>query len=72
MIFYGPAFRPGRHGEFARVVDMAPTLAWVTGTNPTERLDGHVLTSALRAVCAASRGTESSGSPACRGSAVGR
>lgn len=47
MIFYGPEFRPGRNNEFARVVDMAPTLAWITGTNPTERLDGHVLWSSL-------------------------
>lgn len=48
MIFYGDAFRAGRYGEFARVVDMAPTLAWVTAARPTERLDGHVLISALR------------------------
>lgn len=47
LIFYGPAFRPGRYGEFARVVDMAPTLAFITATNPTERLDGHVLWSAV-------------------------
>ncbi|MGI9091390.1 MAG: alkaline phosphatase family protein [Gemmatimonadaceae bacterium] len=48
MIFYGPPFRTGRYNQFARVVDMAPTLAWVTGANPTERLDGRVLWNALR------------------------
>jgi predicted AlkP superfamily pyrophosphatase or phosphodiesterase len=48
VIFYGPPFRPGKYDEFARVVDMAPTLAWVTATPPLERLDGRVLRSALR------------------------
>ena len=48
VIFYGPAFRPGRYGRFARVVDMAPTLARVLDVRPTERLDGRVLTEALR------------------------
>lgn len=49
MIFYGPGFRSGRYGEFARVVDMAPTLAYVAAANPTERLDGHILWSAVHA-----------------------
>jgi arylsulfatase A-like enzyme len=48
VIFYGPAFRPGRYDRFARVVDMAPTLARVLDVRPTERLDGRVLTEALR------------------------
>lgn len=48
VIFYGPAFKPGRYGRFARVVDMAPTLARVLDVRPTERLDGRVLTEALR------------------------
>jgi predicted AlkP superfamily pyrophosphatase or phosphodiesterase len=48
IIFYGPAFKPGRYDEFARVVDMAPTLAQVIGVAPLERLDGRVLTHALR------------------------
>jgi hypothetical protein len=30
------------------VVDLAPTLARVVGVQPLERLDGHVLTKALR------------------------
>lgn len=48
VIFYGPPFRTGRYDQFARVVDMAPTLAWVTATQPLERLDGKVLRAALR------------------------
>ena len=48
VIFYGAPFRPGKYDEFARVVDMAPTLAWVTATAPLERLDGQVLRAALR------------------------
>jgi hypothetical protein len=48
VLFAGAPFRPGRHGEFARVVDMAPTLAAALGVRPLERLDGVVLRSALR------------------------
>lgn len=48
VIFYGPPFRTGRYGQFARVVDMAPTLARVIGVAPTERVDGRVLTAALK------------------------
>ena len=48
VIFYGPPFRTGKFDTFARVVDMAPTLAWVTATRPLERLHGRVLRSALR------------------------
>jgi predicted AlkP superfamily pyrophosphatase or phosphodiesterase len=44
VIFYGPAFKPGRYTERAAVVDMAPTLAAVVGVPPTERVDGRVLT----------------------------
>lgn len=47
IIFYGPWFKAGRYPERALVVDMAPTLASVIGVPPTERLDGHVLTSAI-------------------------
>lgn len=47
VIFYGAGISPGRHAEFARVVDIAPTLAQVLRTRPTEHLDGHVLRSAL-------------------------
>ncbi|HEX6533089.1 MAG TPA: alkaline phosphatase family protein [Gemmatimonadaceae bacterium] len=48
IIFWGAPFRPGRYGRFVRVVDIAPTLAWVTGTPVTERVDGVVLRDALR------------------------
>jgi arylsulfatase A-like enzyme len=48
VIFYGPHFRPGKYDRFTRVVDMAPTLARVLGVEPAERLDGRVLTEALR------------------------
>lgn len=49
IIFYGAPFLAGTHSEPALVVDMAPTLAWVTGVTPTEALDGHVLRDVLRA-----------------------
>jgi arylsulfatase A-like enzyme len=48
VIFYGRPFRAGRYDAFARVVDMAPTLAWVTATTPLEKLDGRVLRAAVR------------------------
>ena len=48
VLFYGPPFKPGKYDEFARVVDMAPTLAEVLGITPLERLDGHVLRSSIR------------------------
>jgi len=48
VLFYGPPFKSGKYDEFARVVDMAPTLAAVLDTPPLEKLDGHVLRSALR------------------------
>ena len=48
VLFYGPWFRGGRYSERALVADMAPTLAHVAGVPPTERVDGRVLTRALR------------------------
>ncbi|HEY0304998.1 MAG TPA: alkaline phosphatase family protein, partial [Longimicrobiales bacterium] len=48
IVFYGPQFKPGRYTEFARTVDIAPTLAHVIGVSPTEPLDGKVLRSALK------------------------
>jgi hypothetical protein len=47
VIFYGPWFKAGRHGERALVADMAPTLAHVLGVPPTERVDGRVLRQAV-------------------------
>jgi len=48
IIFYGRDVRPGRYSEFARVVDMAPTLAAIVRVTPTEKLDGQVLQHAIR------------------------
>lgn len=48
IIFYGGAFKPGRYADFARVADMAPTLAAVAQVTPLEKLDGHVLQNAIR------------------------
>ena len=48
IMFYGAGVKPGRYSEFARVVDMAPTLAALVGVRPLERLDGHVLRNAIR------------------------
>lgn len=48
VIFYGAGIKPGRYGEFARVVDMAPTLARLLRVPPTEPLDGRVLERALK------------------------
>jgi predicted AlkP superfamily pyrophosphatase or phosphodiesterase len=48
LIFYGPAFTPGRYPGFVRTVDLAPTLAAALGLRPSERLDGVALRRALR------------------------
>ena len=48
IIFYGSGVKPGRYGEFAGVVDMAPTLAAIVHVTPLEKLDGHVLQNAIR------------------------
>ena len=48
LIFYGAGVKPGRTTSFVRTVDLAPTLAAIVGVKPTERLDGVVLTQALR------------------------
>jgi predicted AlkP superfamily pyrophosphatase or phosphodiesterase len=48
IIFYGNGIKPGRYPEFARVVDMAPTLAAIVRVTPQEKLDGHILQNAIR------------------------
>jgi predicted AlkP superfamily pyrophosphatase or phosphodiesterase len=48
VIFYGAGIRPGRYTDFVRTVDIAPTLAAVTGVKPAERVDGVVLRKALK------------------------
>ncbi|HRN52855.1 MAG TPA: alkaline phosphatase family protein, partial [Gemmatimonadaceae bacterium] len=48
VLFAGAAFRPGRDSSAARVVDMAPTLAYLLGVPPLEKLDGIVLGTAFK------------------------
>jgi predicted AlkP superfamily pyrophosphatase or phosphodiesterase len=48
ILFFGNRIKPGRYPEFARVVDMAPTLAAIVHVTPMEKLDGHVLQNAIR------------------------
>jgi arylsulfatase A-like enzyme len=49
IIFYGAGTRPGRYTEFARTVDIAPTLAaLIGGVSPLEKIDGVVLTNAIQ------------------------
>lgn len=48
LIFSGAGVKPGRHAEFVRTVDLAPTLAQIIGIKPMEKLDGVALTSAVR------------------------
>ena len=47
-MFYGAAIKPGHYAEFARVVDMAPTLAAILGVTPMETIDGHILQNAIK------------------------
>ncbi len=48
MLFMGPMFVPGTYTGPVRSVDIAPTLAAAIGIEPTEPVDGRVLTEALR------------------------
>lgn len=48
IIFHGPQFRPGKYRQFARTVDIAPTLAHVLTIHPTEPIDGKPLLKALK------------------------
>lgn len=48
ILFYGPPFKPGRYPGFTRTVDLGPTLAKVLGVTPTERLDGRILSQAIK------------------------
>jgi arylsulfatase A-like enzyme len=48
LVFYGAGVLPGKHTEFVRTVDLAATLAQLSGVKPTERIDGVPLTSAIK------------------------
>jgi len=48
LILAGPGVRPGRYERRVQVADIAPTLADLLGVPPLEKLDGRVLTEALR------------------------
>lgn len=48
VLFYGRPFKAGKYAQRALVADMAPTLARVVRVTPTQRVDGHPLTAALR------------------------
>jgi predicted AlkP superfamily pyrophosphatase or phosphodiesterase len=48
ILLSGAPFRPGRYADTVRVVDLAPTLAAALGVSPAERVDGRVLSQALR------------------------
>lgn len=48
IIFAGAGVLPGKHAEFVRTVDIAPTLAAIAGVKPTQPIDGVVLKAAIR------------------------
>jgi len=48
VIFSGFGIQAGKHADFVRTVDIAPTLADIIGVKPMEKIDGVSLTSALR------------------------
>ena len=48
ILLMGPLVKPGRYTKPVFSVDIAPTLAEMLGIPPTEKVDGRVLTEALR------------------------
>ena len=48
LIIVGDGVRPGLYSQRVQVADLAPTLAQLVGVPPLEKLDGRVLTEALR------------------------
>ena len=48
LLLHGPQWvKPGRHGEYAETVDVAPTLAHLLNVRPPSASEGRVLTPAL-------------------------
>ena len=50
LVFFGAGIAPGKHDEFVRTVDLAPTLARLMGVKPRETVDGVVLRKALKPI----------------------
>jgi len=48
VVIWGAPVKAGRYALPSLVVDLAPTLAWLTATVPTDKVDGSVLWSALK------------------------
>lgn len=48
LLIAGPGIKPGRYGQSVNVVDIAPTLAFLTGTLPPSGAEGRVLAEALK------------------------
>jgi len=48
ILLMGPMVKPGRYLKPVYSVDIAPTLAEMLGIPPTEKVDGRILTEALR------------------------
>jgi predicted AlkP superfamily pyrophosphatase or phosphodiesterase len=48
LLMAGPGIKPGRYGETVNIVDIAPTLAFLSGTVPPSGAEGRVLFEALR------------------------
>ncbi len=48
VVMWGAPFKAGRYTMPVLAEDLAPTLAWVTATRPTEHVDGTILWNALK------------------------
>ena len=47
LLFWGLGIRAGTYANRVSVVDIAPTLGWILGVEPTEPIQGRVLSEAL-------------------------
>lgn len=48
LMMAGPGIKPGRYGQLVNVVDVAPTLSFLTGTIPPSGSEGRILSEALK------------------------